>query len=151
MISHISLFTMYVTDQDAAKAFYVDTLGFEARTDITMGDGYRWLTVGHPSQPELEVTLMVPGPPLDEDMAGAVGRALAAGTMCGFGIAPPDCRAAYEELTARGVEFVQPPADRPYGVEAILRDNSGNWLVMVQHKEFTPGDFGPQTGAGTTG
>jgi catechol 2,3-dioxygenase-like lactoylglutathione lyase family enzyme len=78
MITNISLFTLWVTDQDAAKNFYVDTLGFVARADVTMGDGYRWVTVAHPEHPELEVTLMNPGPPLDEDMASAVRRALAA-------------------------------------------------------------------------
>ena len=65
MITNISLFTLYVTDQDEAKKFYVDVLGFEERSDIKMGEGFRWVTVGHPSQPELQVTLMTPGPPLE--------------------------------------------------------------------------------------
>ena len=137
MITNISLFTLWVTDIDAAKKFYVDVLGFVERTDITMGDGYRWVTIGHPEQPELEVTLMVPGPPLDQNMADAVRRALAGGTMGGFGLRTDDCRQTYEELSAKGVEFVQPPSDRPYGVEAVMRDNSGNWLVLVEPQEFT--------------
>jgi catechol 2,3-dioxygenase-like lactoylglutathione lyase family enzyme len=141
MITNISLFTLYVTDQDEAKRFYVEHLGFEERVDITMGEGFRWLTIGHPAQPELEVTLMLPGPPLDEDMAEAVRRALAKGSMGGFGLRTDDCRATYEKLTAEGVEFVQPPSDRPYGVEAVMRDNSGNWLVLVQNREFSPEDF----------
>jgi catechol 2,3-dioxygenase-like lactoylglutathione lyase family enzyme len=141
MISNVSLFTLWVTDQDEAKRFYVDVLGFEERSDVRMGDAYRWVTVGHPSQPELDVTLMIPGPPLDDDMAGAVRRALAAGSMGGFGLATDDCRKTYEELTAKGVEFVQEPSERPYGVEAVARDNSGNWLVIVERKDFDPGDF----------
>ncbi|MCW2802465.1 MAG: glyoxalase [Propionibacteriaceae bacterium] len=141
MITNISLFTLYVTDQDEAKRFYVEHLGFEERVDITMGEGFRWVTIGHPAQPELEVTLMLPGPPLDEDMAEAVRRALAKGSMGGFGLRTDDCRATYEKLTAEGVEFVQPPSDRPYGVEAVMRDNSGNWLVLVQNREFSPEDF----------
>jgi catechol 2,3-dioxygenase-like lactoylglutathione lyase family enzyme len=142
MVSNISLFTLWVTDQDEAKRFYVDVLGFEERADVRMGDAYRWVTVGHPTQPELDVTLMIPGPPLDDDMAGAVRRALAAGSMGGFGLATDDCRKTYEELTAKGVEFVQEPSERPYGVEAVARDNSGNWLVIVERREFDPADFG---------
>ncbi|AUM18770.1 glyoxalase [Rhodococcus ruber Chol-4] len=141
MIANISLVTLYVTDQDAAKKFYLDTLGFVETADVAMGEGFRWVTVAHPDHPELEVTLMVPGPPLNPEMAGAVRRALADGTMGGFGLRTTDCRAAYEELTARGVEFTQPPSERPYGVEAVFRDNSGNWLVLVEPREYTPGDF----------
>jgi catechol 2,3-dioxygenase-like lactoylglutathione lyase family enzyme len=141
MITNDSLCTLYVRDQDAAKAFYVETLGFVERADVRMGDGLRWVTVGHPSQPELEITLMVPGPPLDEEMADAVRRALDKGTMGGLGLRTDDCHKTYEELSAKGVEFVQPPSDRPYGVEAILRDNSGNWLVLVEDREYSPEDF----------
>ena len=141
MITNISLFTVYVTDQDEAKAFYTDVLGFEERKDIQMGEGFRWVTVGHPTQPELDITLMVPGPPLDDQMAEAVRRSLANGSMGGFGLTTDDCRKSYEELSAKGVVFVQEPAERPYGVEAVMRDNSGNWLVLVEPREFTPGDF----------
>src|SRR3954447_25157585 len=138
MINNISLFTLYVTDQEASKSFYVDVLGFEVRNDVSMGPDFRWLTVGHPSQPELEVTLMTPGPPLDEGMADAVRRALAGGSMGGFGLHTDDCQKTYEELSGKGVEFVQPPSERPYGVEAVMRDNSGNWLVLVEPREFSP-------------
>ncbi len=130
-ITNVSLVTLYVTDQDEAKTFYCDVLGFEEHTDVTMGD-LRWVTVAHPDHPELEVTLMVPGPPLDEPMAEAVRRALGNGTMGGFGLRTSDCHATYDALKSKGVEFMQPPADRPYGVEAVMRDNSGNWLVLVE-------------------
>ena len=62
MITNISLVTLYVTDQDAAKAFYIDNLGFVEGTDVSMGDGFRWVTINHPDHPEMQVTLMVPGP-----------------------------------------------------------------------------------------
>ncbi len=68
MITNISLVTIYCLDQDVARDFYVEALGFEVRTDVTM-EGFRWVTVGHPSQPELEITLMAPGPPLDNEAA----------------------------------------------------------------------------------
>ncbi len=141
MITNVSLVTVYVTDQDEAKRFYVDKLGFVERTDVTLGDGFRWVTVGHPDQPELDVTLMVPGPPLDEDVAAAVRRALANGSMGGIGLQTDDAKLTFEQLSANGVEFVQPPSERPYGVEAILRDNSGNWLVLVEPREYTGEDF----------
>jgi catechol 2,3-dioxygenase-like lactoylglutathione lyase family enzyme len=141
MITNVSLLTLYVTDQDEAKKFYVDTLGFVERTDVTMGEGFRWVTVSHPDHPELEITLMIPGPPLDDNLAEAVRRALANGTMGGCGLCTDDCHKTYAELSAKGVEFLQPPSDRPYGVEAVMRDNSGNWLVLVEPREFTPEDF----------
>ena len=141
MISNISLVTIYCLDQDKARDFYVGMLGFEARTDITMGEGFRWLTVGHPSQPELEVTLMKPGPPLDEEAAGFVRRQLEKGQMGGLGLKVDDCRKTFAELSAKGVTFLQEPAERPYGVEAVMRDDTGNWLVLVEPRAFTPADF----------
>ncbi|MFC0447619.1 VOC family protein [Rhodococcus jostii] len=141
MITNVSLVTLWVTDQDDAKKFYIDTLGFVEGTDVTMGDGFRWVTILHPDHPELEVTLMKPGPPVDADMAEAIRRSLAAGTMGGFGLTTTDCHETYRDLVAKGVEFTQPPAERPYGIEAVMRDNSGNWLVLVEKREYTGESF----------
>jgi len=141
MITNISLFTLWVTDQDEAKRFYLDKLGFVEDTDVTMGDGFRWVTIKHPSQPELEVVLQLPGPPLDEAAAATIRRALDNGTMGGFGLNTDDCRQTYADLSAAGVEFVQEPLERPYGVEAVMRDNSGNWLVLVESKPYAGEDF----------
>ncbi|WP_432972159.1 VOC family protein [Dactylosporangium sp. CA-233914] len=135
MITNISLVTVYVLDQDKARDFYVNTLGFTANTDITMGE-FRWVTVNHPNQPELQVTLMTPGPPLDDEAAAFVRRQLEKGGMGGLGLRVDDCRKTHAELVAKGVEFIQEPEDRPYGVEAVFRDDSGNWLVMVEPREF---------------
>jgi catechol 2,3-dioxygenase-like lactoylglutathione lyase family enzyme len=141
MILNVSLINVFCLDQSATRDFYVQNLGFETRTDVTMGEGYRWVTIGHPSQPELEVTLMVPGPPLSPEAAEFVRGQLESGQMGGLGLQVDDCRKTYEDLSAKGVTFVQEPADRPYGVEAIMRDNTGNWLVLVEPKPFTPEDF----------
>lgn len=141
MITNISLTTVYCLDQDKARDFYVDVLGFQPRTDATMGEDFRWVTVSHPNQPELEVTLMTPGPPLDPEAADFVRRQLEKGQMGGLGLRVDDCRKTYRELSAKGVTFLQEPADRPYGVEAVMRDNTGNWLVLVEPKEFNPEDF----------
>jgi catechol 2,3-dioxygenase-like lactoylglutathione lyase family enzyme len=134
VIENISLVTIYCLDQDEARDFWVDVLGFELRNDITMGDGFRWVTVFQPGRPELEVTLMTPGPPLDPDAADFVRRQLGKGQMGGLGLRVDDCRKTYEDLVAKGVTFVQEPADRPYGVEAVMRDVSGNWLVLIEPK-----------------
>ena len=140
MITNISIVSLFVKDIDASQRFYIDILGFEAKDDVTLGD-YRWCTVAHPSQPELNVHLTTPGPPLNEDMVEAINRALDAGVMNGFGMNVDDCRRTFEELSAKGVTFLHEPSERPYGVEAVCRDNSGNWLVLVEPREFSPADF----------
>jgi catechol 2,3-dioxygenase-like lactoylglutathione lyase family enzyme len=141
MITNISLITVYCLDQDETRDFYVDLLGFERGTDIAMGEGFRWVTIRHPEQPEIEVTLMTPGPPFDPDAADLVRRQLEKGQIGGLGLTVDDCHETFQELSAKGVTFLQEPADRPYGVEAVIRDNSGNWLVLVEPKDYTPADF----------
>jgi catechol 2,3-dioxygenase-like lactoylglutathione lyase family enzyme len=141
MITNISIASVFVKDVDESKRFYVDVLGFAEQDDITLGDGYRWCTVVHPSQPELAVHLTVPGPPHSPEMVGAINRALDEGGMHGLGVNVDDCRKTYDELVAKGVEFIQPPEERPYGVEALMRDNSGNWMVLVEPRAYSPEDF----------
>jgi catechol 2,3-dioxygenase-like lactoylglutathione lyase family enzyme len=141
MITNVSLLTIYCLNQDESRDFYVDVLGFETRTDLTMGEGFRWVTVGPATQPELEITLMIPGPPLNDEAADFIRRQLGTGQLGGLGLRVDDCAKTYTELTAKGVTFIQEPSDRPYGVEAIMRDNSGNWLVLVEPRQFTPEDF----------
>src|SRR4029453_3902390 len=126
MITKVSIVSVFVKDVDESKRFYTEVLGFDAKDDITLGDGYRWCTVVHPSQPELAINLTVPGPPHSPDLVAAMKRAL-----------------------AEGVECLQPPSERPYGTEALCRDNSGNWLVLVEPatEPFTAEDFEPATSA----
>lgn len=142
MITNISLATIFCLDQDETRDFYVEHLDFVAGADVTMGEGFRWITIFHPNQPELHCPLMVPGPPLDEDAADLVRRQLEKGQMGGLGLNVDDCRKTFEDLSAKGVTFLQEPSDRPYGVEAVMRDNSGNWLVLVEPKEYKQEDFG---------
>jgi catechol 2,3-dioxygenase-like lactoylglutathione lyase family enzyme len=141
MITNISITSVFVKDVNASKRFYVDVLGFEEKDDITLGDGYRWCTVVHPSQPELQVSLAVPGPPHSPDMVAAINRALDDGSMHGLGFNVDDCQKTHDELVALGVEFLQPPEKRPYGTEAVCRDNSGNWLVLIEPSAWSPEDF----------
>lgn len=141
MITNIAIASVFVQDVDASRDFYVDVLGFELKDDITLGDGYRWCTVNHPSQPELAVHLTIPGPPFSAELVDAMRRAQADGGLNGLGMHVDDCQKTYEELSAKGVEFLQKPEERPYGVEALCRDNSGNWIVLVEPREFSAEDF----------
>jgi catechol 2,3-dioxygenase-like lactoylglutathione lyase family enzyme len=137
MIQRLSHVTVWVLDQDAAYDFYVNKLGFEVRTDARMDNGFRWLTVGPKGQPDLEIVLMptTPGPSMDQETSNAL-RALVSKGVLGAGVfETSDCRQTYEELRGKGVEFTQPPTERFYGIEALLKDNSGNWFSMSQRKE----------------
>jgi catechol 2,3-dioxygenase-like lactoylglutathione lyase family enzyme len=137
MITKLSHVTLFVNNQDEAKKFYVDTLGFEVRTDHTMDGGFRWLTVGPKTQKDVEIVLMEPkpGPMLDEEAAKAVRLLLKKGVLGSGVFEVDDCRKTYEELKSRGVQFAGPPEERFYGIEAIMRDGQGNWFSMTQHKD----------------
>jgi uncharacterized glyoxalase superfamily protein PhnB len=136
MINRLSVVGIWVKDQNEALRFYTEKLGFEIRSDMTVGD-YRWLTVGLKSQPDLEFGLaaLKPGGMFTEDDVKLLTKLVESGKI-GSGVwKTDDCQKTYEELNAKGVEFVQPPTDQPYGIiEAIFKDNSGNVLVLSQDK-----------------
>jgi catechol 2,3-dioxygenase-like lactoylglutathione lyase family enzyme len=136
MIQKMSHTTIYVLDQEQALDFYTNKLGFEVRTDVSMDGGFRWLTVGPKTQPDLEIILFAAKPAgmFDEGAAGHLRAILEQGAMGAGAFDTADCRATYEELKARGVEFISAPQEQPYGVEAIFRDNSGNWFSLTQHR-----------------
>ncbi len=134
MITKLSHVNVFVLDQERAKEFYTEKLGFEVRNDAKL-DGMRWLTVGPKGQPDLNILLAHPAPPMfSEEDAAALRALVAKGAMAGGVIDTDDCRRDYEQLKAKGVTFLQEPADRPYGVEALLRDDSGNWFSLTQRK-----------------
>ena len=137
MISRMSHATIYVTDQDQALEFYRDKLGFQVINDVAMDGGFRWVTVAPRNQSDFEIVLMdtKPGFMFEEEAANQL-RSLISNGKLGAGVFnTPNCQATYEELSAKGVEFLSPPAERPYGIEAIFKDNSGNWFSLTQHKE----------------
>jgi catechol 2,3-dioxygenase-like lactoylglutathione lyase family enzyme len=136
MIQKLSHVTLFVSNQDEAKDFYVNKLGFEVRTDHTMDNGFRWLTVGARQQPDVEIVLMEPQPGqlLDEEAAQAVRMLLKKGVLGGGVFQVDDCRKTYEELKQKGVQFAGAPEERFYGVEAIMKDGVGNWFSMTQPK-----------------
>jgi len=136
MIKKLSHATIYVTNQDEAYDFYVNKLGFEVRTDAKMDGGFRWLTVGPKSQPDIEIVLMEPKPGFmfAEETVNQHRSLIEKGVMGAGVFEADDCRATYAELKKRGVEFMSPPEEKFYGIEAIFKDNSGNWFSLTQHK-----------------
>ena len=142
MLKSLTTVQVWVHDQDEVLAFYTQKLGWEVRADVTlpeMGD-FRWLTVGPSDQPDVSIVLMaIPGPPVIDDESAAQIRDLMAKGFAGtVFLTTDDCKQAYDELRARGVDFVEPPEARPYGIDAGFRDPSGNSFRLTQVYE----DFG---------
>jgi catechol 2,3-dioxygenase-like lactoylglutathione lyase family enzyme len=135
MITKLSHTTVWVVDQDRAKAFYTEKLGFEVRDDARMG-AFRWLTVGPKTQPDLRIVLMKigSGPKMDEASAAQLRALVEKGALGGGVVECDDIQKTYEELSARGVEFASPPKQMPYGIEAVFRDDSGNFFSLGQKK-----------------
>jgi catechol 2,3-dioxygenase-like lactoylglutathione lyase family enzyme len=133
MINGINIVSVWVLDQDSARDFYTGKLGFELTNDIKLDNGMRWMTVRPPGNASQEFLLMDPANSmLDQQTAEQVRALVAKGALSPGVIATSDCRGDYEVLARRGVEFTQPPAERPYGIEAVLRDDSGNWFSFTQ-------------------
>jgi catechol 2,3-dioxygenase-like lactoylglutathione lyase family enzyme len=134
MSEGIEVVGIYVRDQDEALAFYVDRLGFRVQADVRNGD-YRWLTVQHPQQPTLQLGLFRPGPPVhDAATAEALHGLVAKGAMPPLVLQVKDCHAAYQALSAKGVEFIQEPISRYGQVDAGFRDPSGNGWKMIERQ-----------------
>lgn len=136
MIQRLSHACIYVLDQEEAKDFYVNKLGFEVKTDATMDGGFRWLTVSPPGQPDLEIILMgtQPGGVWDEETSSTMRKMIEQGKLGAGAFSTSDCRQTHAELAAKGVEFLKEPTEEFYGIEAVFKDNSGNWFSMTQQK-----------------
>ena len=139
MIQRQSHSTIYVIDQGEALEFYRDTLGFEIRTDMPMTEdgSVRWVTLSPKGQPDLEIILMpvTPGPAFSAETAEEMRELVRRGAL-GIGVfETDDVRGDYERLSKQGVEFVSPPEEKFYGIEAVVKDNSGNWFSLTQRKK----------------
>ena len=136
MLTQLTHVNQWVHNQEEALAFYTETLGMELRDDVTLPElgNFRWLTVGPAGQPDVAIALMaVPGPPVfDLETAEQLRALVAKGAAGGLFFATDDCRATYEALKSRGVEFSQEPMERPYGIDAAFRDPSGNQIRILQ-------------------
>jgi catechol 2,3-dioxygenase-like lactoylglutathione lyase family enzyme len=132
MSQQVQVAGIYVRDQDEALAFYVDKLGFQVHTDARNGE-YRWLTVQHSDQPTFQLGLFAPGPPVHDAATAQTLRAMVAkGAMPPLVLVVDDCRAAYDRMRTKGVEFTQEPMDRYGTVDAGFRDPSGNGWKMIE-------------------
>jgi catechol 2,3-dioxygenase-like lactoylglutathione lyase family enzyme len=134
MIKKLSHTCIYVLNQDSAEDFYVKKLGFEVRTNAPMENGVRWLTVGPKDQPDFEISLMPvqDGTMFNKESAAQMKDLIKKGTF-GFGVFQcDDIYATYEELKAKGVEFSKAPKKEFYGIEALFKDDSGNWFSLGQ-------------------
>ena len=134
MIAKMTHMNIYVLNQESACEFYTKKLGLKVITDVPMGNGARWLTVGTPDQPGFEITLtpIMEGNLFPEDTAEAL-RGLVKKGVFGVGVfTSPDIFATYEELRAKGVEFTKHPTKEFYGTEALFKDDSGNWFSLAQ-------------------
>jgi catechol 2,3-dioxygenase-like lactoylglutathione lyase family enzyme len=143
MIQKMSHATIYVLEQDHAKEFYVDKLGFEVKADYTAPNGFRWLTVAPKGQSEMEIALVKVGSaaPPDGNAAetaqkdiDAMTSLLKKGWLSAGAFQTADCRKTAKELKAKGVEFVSEPKDEFWGVTAVIKDPFGNWFSMTQPK-----------------
>ena len=140
MVTKLSHTSFFVNDQNKAYNFYVNKLGFKVNIDVTMDNGMRWLTLNPPEQPDLEIVLINAsgnggGMGWDEEVKNAFKVLLDKGAMGGGVLYTPDCRATYEELKAKGVQFKSEPKEQFYGIEAIVTDGCGNWFSMTQPKK----------------
>jgi len=133
MLKRITHTFIHVLDQDEALDFYVGKLGMVVSTDADLGF-MRWLTVTLPDQPDLELGLMLPGPPAYDDATADEIRELVSKGAAGGGVIfqTDDCRATFETLQAAGVEVTQEPTERFYGIDCAVRDPFGNPIRITQ-------------------
>ena len=130
----------WVHDHDEVLEFYTRTLGWEVRADNTLEEwNFRWLVVGPPGQDEIGLVLMkIPGPPmLDEAASAQLADLVAKGAGGTLFLETDDCQASYDELSARGVVFNDPPTQQPYGIDTSFRDPAGNNIRLTQIMEFS--------------
>jgi catechol 2,3-dioxygenase-like lactoylglutathione lyase family enzyme len=137
MIKKMSHASIFVNNQEEALSFYRDKLGFKVHTDAMIGEDFRWLTVCASDQPDFEIILMEPkaGMLMDKEAATQLRALIDKGILGAGAFHTDDCRATYDELKGRGVVFLSEPTERPYGIEAVFKDNSGNWFSLTQPSE----------------
>jgi catechol 2,3-dioxygenase-like lactoylglutathione lyase family enzyme len=125
---------LIVDDHEKALAFYRDTLGFEVRADVSYG-GMRWVTVGPPSQPDINIVLEPPAadPGISPSDRAVISDLLAKGLLRGLNFSTADLEGIFDRLQATGVDVVQEPMDMPYGTrECAFRDPAGNMIRFIQ-------------------
>jgi len=138
MITKMTITNIHVINQDSAYDFYVNKLGFNLVDDIPMGPDTRWLTVSPPGQPELQLVLfpVKVSKMFPKETAETLISLIKQGIFgCGV-LTCNDIFATYEELVAKGVEFIKPPTKEFYGTEALFKDDSGNYFSLQPQNNF---------------
>ncbi|MFC7522373.1 VOC family protein [Parapedobacter sp. GCM10030251] len=138
MITKMTVTNIHVINQDSAYDFYVNKLGFRVVDDIPMGPGTRWLTVSPPEQPDLQIVLfpVVVSKMFPQKTADTLIDLIKQGIFgCGV-LTCTDIFATYEELKAKGVEFIKAPTEEFYGMEAFFKDDSGNYFSLQPISNF---------------
>ncbi|NLR65726.1 VOC family protein [Chitinophaga varians] len=142
MITKMTVTNIHVLDQDSAYDFYVNKLGFKLIDDIAMGPDTRWLTVSPPEQPDLQLVLfpVKVSKMFPQETADMLITLIKQGVFgCGV-LTCTDIFATYEELKAKGVEFLKPPTKEFYGTEALFKDDSGNYFSLQSINNFSHED-----------
>jgi len=137
MIKRLTHASIYVIDQDSAYDFYVNKLGFLEKMKVPIGEDVFWLTVSPRDQKDLEITLMPinKGGMFQAEVAQRISELVKNGSF-GFGVFEcVDIYATFQELKEKGVEFTQEPTEKFYGIEAMFKDDSGNWFSLTQFKK----------------
>ena len=136
----ISTAQLWVHDQDEALEFWTTKVGLELKEDVTVPEmgNFRWLTVGPRDQEDVSIVLMaIPGPPvMDEQTLADVAALTAKGFTGTVFLTTDDCMKAYEEMSARGVEFTEVPTPQMYGMDCGFRDPSGNNCRITQRSAW---------------
>ena len=138
MFSCISISPMYVTDQEEALRFYVDTLGFEVEADVDFGHMW-WLTIHLPSDPDRAVLLQRIGdqtPTAGAETADMLRELTERGAASWMILATDDCHGTHAKLVAAGAEVVEEPTERPYGVDMAIRDPFGNQIRITERNDW---------------
>jgi catechol 2,3-dioxygenase-like lactoylglutathione lyase family enzyme len=139
LIAGLDYVTVMVKNQDAALRFYTEVLGFEVGDDAQFGEGSRWLTVGAPGA-QTKLVLFADPHAHDEEEGGCCGSGGCGScgveyAWTGMVLRTEDIAGAHETLQSRGVTFLQPPQDKPWGViDALFADPDGNVFNLVQRK-----------------
>ena len=123
MIKGIKFASIPTTDQDRALRFWTEQVGFLVKTDQPFQDGQRWIELRVKGS-DAGVVLFTP-----DAHKGMIGG------FSNISFYSDNVEKTYEELKAKGVQFISEPAQRPYGIEAVFKDNSGNWFSLTQPTE----------------
>ena len=124
-----------VDDHDKAIAFYRDAMGFEVRSDVGSGR-MRWITVGPPSQPDVNILLAPPAadPGISPSDRAAISDLLAKGLLRGVNLSTHNLDEVFDRVQATGADVVQEPMDQSYGRDCAFRDPAGNMIRILESR-----------------